>query len=195
MVTRLARRSGTSPGAVAMDAVLGQRVRNAFEERGTAPTSKDIQDLVTRATQTKDGDDPQREIQLLRGQVANLRIKLTGIGKGTEMPACWASPVDGKPEYIFQVNLQSSAIVVEDRKLPNHVEDQALLPITPIQFSQAISASDFLAQTRPIYDWSVAHGCRFFVIIADQTGPAEKARYKQQVRTIETHFYKFEPAQ
>ena len=134
----------------------------------------------------------QREAARMQGQVAQLQEKLKAAGKGTEKPACWADTRTGKIEYIFDVALTRSGMIVRDRKLPHRAEDQAELPIR-IDFGRELSSGEFLSQTRQLYDWSVAKDCRFFVLVSDETGDAEKAAYKRQIRNVGQHFYLFEP--
>jgi hypothetical protein len=56
-----------------------------------------------------------------------------------------------------------------------------------------LAKASFLAQTRPLFRWGEEHNCRFVVIAYDRTGEQEKITYKNMLRTLEGHFYKFEP--
>lgn len=132
------------------------------------------------------------EVERLKGQLANSQTKLERLGKGTEMPACWADPKTGKPEYIFKIDLTSNGLIIHDQHLQNRINAQKLLPLNMIHFERNLSARDFLAQTRPLAQWSIQHNCRFFVIAKDKTPADQKNTYKAMLRTLESHFYKLE---
>lgn len=132
------------------------------------------------------------EVERLKGQLANAQIKLERLGKGTEMPACWANPQNGKPEYIFKIDLTSNGLIIHNQNLPNRVNDQNLLPLNTIQFDQNLSQNNFLTQTNPISQWSIKHNCRFFVLVNDSTEANQKNVYKTMLHTLESQFYKFE---
>lgn len=132
------------------------------------------------------------EAERLKGQLANARKQLERVGKGTEMPACWADPKTGKPEYIFKIDLTSNGLIIHNQQLSNRVEEQKLLPLNTIIFDQEIGQNAFRLQTAALAQWSIQHGCRFFVIAKDSTQGDEKDIYKTMSRTLEEHFYKFE---
>lgn len=128
----------------------------------------------------------------LEGQLASAQATLTRLGKGTEMPACWANPKTGRPEYIFSVDLTSTGLVIHDEKLQHRQPDQALLPLGEIGFDTEVSPDAFRMQTSALWSWSKEHQCRFFVMVRDKTQPTEKDTYKRLLRTLEDHFYKLE---
>ncbi|MCU0808346.1 MAG: hypothetical protein MUC53_10555 [Candidatus Contendobacter sp.] len=128
----------------------------------------------------------------LQGQMANLRRRLEGAGKGTEKPACWATP-DGRPEYIFDVALRSGGVTVRDNALSHRAEEQRQLPLGSFGFNREVSLTQFRAAAQPLREWSRQHECMFFVRIQDQTGPSQKAVYKQKLRTVGEFFYYYEP--
>jgi hypothetical protein len=178
----------------AADAGLGRDLREAAKAAGKEP--RDMVAIASAAV--RDGDprvregELQREVATLKGQLVNLRGKLAAVGKGTEMPACWASPETGRPEYIFDIALKSAAFVIRDRKLPHRVADQAVLPLQGMVFDQDMAPRAFETQTDALYRWSVKHECRFFVRAFDLTGPTEKDVYKRQMRSVDARFYKLE---
>lgn len=176
------------------DAGLGRDLREAAKS-----ASKEPRELVAIATAAVREGDPrvregelQREVTTLKGQMVNLRSKLAAVGKGTEMPACWASPETGRPEYIFDIALKSGTFVIRDRKLPHRVADQAALPLQGMVFDQDLAPRAFETQTDALYRWSVKNECRFFVRAFDLTGPTEKDVYKRQMRSVDARFYKLE---
>ena len=59
-------------------------------------------------------------------------------------------------------------------------------------FNQEVQPAQFRNMSRPVYEWSVKKGCRFFVRVYDLTKAEEKAIYKQHLRTVEEHFYPYE---
>ncbi len=128
----------------------------------------------------------------LQGQLSNARRTLEGIGKGTEHPACWASPETGKPEYIFDVALTSTGIIVRDNMLPHRAEAQRHLPLQMMVFREGLSLERFLVATLPLLEWSNAQGCRFFVRTFDLTKADEKDIYKRHLRTVGQRFYHYE---
>ena len=105
----------------------------------------------------------ERDLLSATGQVKNIRQKLTSLGKGTEMPACWANPNTGKTEYIFDVALTSTGLIIHDNKLPHRVEDKKLLPLKDISYDSNVLPASFLSQTKSIFKWSLDKECRFFV--------------------------------
>lgn len=162
-----------------------------FQEKSPKALSEALRASGDLAKAAMDKKEAELEAERLKGQLANIQQKLERLGKGTEMPACWADPKTGKVEYIFRVDLTSSGLIVHDLKLPHRAEEQALLPLNVIEFDQELSKGKFSAQTEPLTQWSKNHGCRFFVIARDRTEAQEKDVYKSMLRTLEDHFYKF----
>ncbi|KQN02374.1 hypothetical protein ASE82_08425 [Sphingomonas sp. Leaf230] len=131
------------------------------------------------------------ENERLKGSMAYAARRLEALGKGSEKPACWATRT-GSPEYVFDVALTSDGIVTRDRALPNRRADQARLPLSAMSYGRTLQGPAFQAMTKPLFDWGEAHGCRFFVLVTDRTGAAEKRRYKTLLLWVEGHFYKYE---
>jgi hypothetical protein len=113
-------------------------------------------------------------------------------GQGTEMPACWVDPANGKPEYIFNVGLTSKGFIIESRIYEHRKKEQSALPISGITLNKEISPKQFLRECLPLYEWSRSQGCRFFVNAHDLTNPNEKDIYKKRMRVLEQRFYKYE---
>ena len=163
-------------------------LREQLRANGLAPT--EIAKLIDGSK--RQAEDSQEQVKTLQGRLLNVQQKLTALGRGTEMPACWANPVTGKPEYIFDIALQSGAIRVHDNALPNRQREQAKLPLSDLQFDRSLSFNEFRAATRPLFQWSEKEGCRFFVRVTDETAAHEKTKYKLVLRTVQEHFYTFE---
>lgn len=132
------------------------------------------------------------EKERLKGQVANIQSRLSTLGRGTEMPACWANAQTGKPEYIFKVDLTPQGLLVHNKNIPHRSSEQSQLPISGIVFDQPVTRTAFRDQTSAIAEWSRANNCRFFVEVRDLTGDRDKDLYKSMLRAVEEHFYKLE---
>jgi hypothetical protein len=184
---------------VQRDKELAGRVQAAMTSANFKPESPEQVEAIMRAGLAQSADftkckETEIEKDRLVGQLKNAQRTLEryGQGKGTEKPACWADPVTGKPEYIFKVELTSGGLIIHDQKLPQRVEDQAILPIGGITFDGEIPPEMFRAQTAGLASWSKERECRFFVMVKDLTLPTEKDAYKKMLRTLEEHFYKLE---
>ena len=136
--------------------------------------------------------ETERRADRLEGQLRNLQRKLGGLGKGTEMPACWASQETEKPEYIFNTALTSNGIIVRDNALPHRAAQQAQLPLQAMVFEKELPPNRFRAMSRAVFEWSKKKGCRFFVRVYDLTKDKEKLIYKRHLRTVGDHFYIYE---
>ncbi|MBM9515093.1 hypothetical protein [Desulfogranum marinum] len=150
------------------------------------PDQKAIFDLPSKILKL------EAEIITKNNRMAYLQNKLERIGKGTEKPACWATP-SGKSEYIFEMALTSNGIIIHDNELPHRTVEQAELPLDSVDFSKTLDNQTFRVGTQALYDWSNKNECRFFVKVFDQTKQNEKSIYKKRLRVVGEHFYYFEP--
>ena len=161
-------------------------------------TGKALQDIVHEikreggqvtpqeiAKRISDAGKLTKDNSTLKGQVAQLthQIKASGRG-GNEFPSCWVT-ADGKTQSIFELTLTGSGVKIDDRHLPDRIDDEARLPVTQVQFNSELAPSDFLAQLHPLYEWSVAHSCRFYVIIYSTVGSTPI----QAVNAANDYFY------
>lgn len=137
-------------------------------------------------------EDADSQVKTLQGRLLNIQQKLSAEGKGTEKPACWANAVTGKPEYIFEISLKTSSVLIHDNALPHRERQQAQLPLAGLTFDRPLGFSEFRAATRPLFQWSEKERCRFFVHVIDETPAHEKAKYKFALRIVQEHFYTFE---
>ncbi|MGH6896501.1 MAG: hypothetical protein ACREJ5_08125 [Geminicoccaceae bacterium] len=184
----LAKEASGSEGALEefiADGAAGRALREA--QAATSLAGVPPPELIALALKA---DASAREVANLKGQVQNLRNRLSTGGRGTEYPPCWAET--GRIEYIFDVALSAEGFVVRERDLPHRVNDHKELPLERITTGRLIDATTFLAQFDPLFTWSVQHECRFFVRAFDQTGPTEKEIFKRQMRVLEARFYKYE---
>jgi hypothetical protein len=115
------------------------------------------------------------------------QLKEAGLGKG-ERP-CWVKP-DGTIEFLYDVIVGSAGIRMREYDYPQRSRERGLLPLPVADPNEVLTEGEFLRRTEPLYSNSLALNCRFFVVIYDATGPAEKELYKHQLRTVEGHFYK-----
>lgn len=171
-----------------------QAIEKTLQIVETAPVSGNtleakLEQLVTQAQTFQNSNT--RMINLY-SQMANLQRRLGGSGKGTEKPACWAT-FDGRPEYIFNVALRSTGVMVTDNELPHRAKEQSQLPLTSFSFKREVSLKQFRVAAESLRVWSHQHDCMFFVRIQDQTKPNQKALYKQKLRTVGEYFYYYEP--
>lgn len=116
--------------------------------------------------------------------------KLISAGKGTEVPSCWTRE-DGTVEYIYDVELTPTGLIMRETDLSHRAEERQNLPVQNIILGQDISEKAFLSSTSHLFEFSRSKECRFFVRVFDSTGPTEKAVYKSRLKTVEARFYKF----
>ena len=161
---------------------------------GAKPGEEKLNGLEALAKNREEGARLRRENQDLQSQVKTLLAKNIEGGKGTEKPSCWYVQGTTRPEYIFDVSLESNGITAYDNDLPHRATEKAKLPIGQVRFNSIVSVDDFLAMMQPLLLWSDNHDppCRFFVRVYDDTGLAEKLSYKRHLNTVEQRFYKFE---
>lgn len=143
------KQSGLS--GVASDQAVAQLLaqRQAMEELKKVLTAsggdpKAIQEFIDdRFRKLKEAE---AQIATLEGQRLSLQNKLDALGRGTEMPACWASRETGRPDYIFNATLTSTGIVLHDNALPQRADEQKQLPIATIRFDTERSLSESLTE-------------------------------------------------
>lgn len=133
------------------------------------------------------GGDPMVEIERLTRRIAELESKLGGTG--TDHPSCWYDQ-DNTVAYLFDIALTDEGFLVQPALAPQHREDRRSLPLKDVVTGKSINPNQFLTQTRPVFQWSVDKGCRFFVRAFDLTAPEKKELYKTRMRTLESRFYK-----
>jgi len=195
MIMRAARKAGVSAEdpeklleEIAARLEQLERVKEGMRAAGLGESQ--VTEFVERTLGER--EEAERRAERLEGQLRNLQRLLEGLGRGTEMPACRASPDSGKPEYIFDAALTSRGIVTRDNALPHRSADQAELPLRAMVFEEEVSPEQFRVMSQAVYEWSVREGCRFFVRVYDLTKDDEKITYKRYLRTVGEHFYYFE---
>jgi hypothetical protein len=191
-VTDAVRQSGRSPSPT--EAGLAAQVAGLLSlESELQKTGLDASKIPVFVAQVQDQlREKENALRSLQGRLKYTESQLQTLGRGTEKPACWADPETGKPEYIFDVALQSTSLLVRDNALPQRRDDEAKLPIQQIRFGENTSLQQFRDETNPLFLWSEKEGCRFFVRVFDLTAPQEKYRYKLHLRTVGERFYYYE---
>ena len=183
-------RRAKSPSAPPSLLLLGMRAESApgSNNSGMSPNAASNEALLTAESEYPEARESQGH--------GSARIWLEGLvrnqvqgdsGNGLVFPSCVPN-VDGRTQYVFDVTLVSDGIRVEDNRLP---EMQRWNQETVgVQFKSVVSQATFASMTQPLFDWSVGNQCRFFVRVYDATLPFEKGLYKNELRTVEDHFYK-----
>ena len=143
------------------------------------PSANDIKDMLQSAKEAGE------KISNLQGQNSFLSERLKSLGKGgNEFPPCWATP-DGHVEYIFDILLNGTNVVVNDNALPNRVAEEARLPLSGIEFQKQADQTNFTHETQPLFDWSKNENCRFYVRIRS----ADRTLDKDLFAAVTDHFY------
>ena len=112
-------------------------------------------------------------------------------GLGNELPSCWINAGTKQAEYLYDVVLGSTGIVVHDRAPEYRRPEMAKLPIDGVAYGKVLGQRDFYGMFRPLYDWSEQQQCRFFVRAFDRTEAHEKEVFKGLLRSVEGFFYKY----
>lgn len=169
-------------------------VRRAMEEKEArldrmlsaldSPDGKEpVKDLLERLA------DSESMLRNQRGQIAALRDQLQRDGLGGVLPSCWTTP-EGRIDYLFDIVLASEGIRVRESFPASRRSERERLPLDSVVTGRVYSQPEFQALTRPLFEWSVARECRFYVTVFDATKGHEKERYKSLLTTVEGHFYK-----
>jgi hypothetical protein len=135
-------------------------------------------------------DRLNRRQEQVQAWLQNQENKTKGIGGGADYPPCWFRDGTGKPDYIFNVTLTSSGLLIHKNELPEHAKDAAQLPLGQITLDRQITDDTFVEQTNGVFDYSRENNCRFYVQVFDLTGSDEKDIYKRHLQAVESHFYK-----
>jgi biopolymer transport protein ExbB/TolQ len=124
-----------------------------------------------------------------KGQNINLRNKLVAVGNGLDHPPCWADPETGSIQYIFDVIINEDSVEFK-AGWPNSRDGQALNNLNISQIPGVVfDNSELWARTDGLFQESVSNNCRHFVRIYDHS--QSKKAFKNYMRGIENHFYKF----
>lgn len=164
---------------------------DALGDDGSEMDRQDIVDLVRDAERwrARDGTVPDLASELDRANARIAQLESQAGGRGTDHPSCWYD-ADNSVAYLFDIALTDDGFVLREASAPQHRRRRASLPLDDVVTGRTLSTEQFLAQTRPVFRWSVGEDCRFFVRAFDLTATDQKELYKTRMRTLESHFYK-----
>jgi len=169
---------------VALRAVLRERV----DEHRDADNWREL----VREMEAGDADPAVLAEQLTQARERIERLEAQAAargGGGLDHPSCWYDR-DGTVAYLFDVALAPDGFVAAMARAPEHEAERQLLPVESVRTSRLLTESQFLRQTRSVYEWSVERGCRFFVRAFDLVAADRKDLYKRRMRVLESRFYK-----
>lgn len=187
-----AKKAGIEPNAsdIANMLEIANAVMAASGGSGTTPDTQQISQLLKDArTAEQRYRDTLGQNRYLAGQLA----AATG-GKG-QLPPCWPSAETGKAEYIFDVTITSTGMVIANNtskpEMAHRADQYTNLPISMIHFNSEISPIEFRRQTQPIRQWGdeQEQKCKFYVRLIDQTKAEEKVLFKRLMLTTGENFY------
>ena len=170
-----------------------QALDEALRNRGVQPTPKAFADMVRDADRWRNHagaveNDLAAALDQANERTERLQAQVQG-GGGTDHPSCWYDD-DGTVAYLFDAALLEDGYILQPARAPQHQRKRTALPLEPVLIGRTLSPTEFLEQTRPVFNWSVANKCRFFVRAFDLTAADQKELYKRRMRTLESHFYK-----
>lgn len=161
---------------------LLQRALKTYEVVGANADSKDMAQKITTL------NDTVTVLQGERDRFKRDRDNLMRSGRGLVYPSCWTGPA-GETEFIFDVNIFDSGVVVQDSAPAYRKTDDAWKYVDDLPRSCQMPEARFQKATSRLFAWSRDHECRFFVTMRDFTGATSKDRYKKLQRTVEENFY------
>lgn len=164
----------------------------AAARRGMSPA--EVREAIESRDETEaSGVDPAvlaEQLSRAQERIERLEVQASAlVGGGSDHPSCWYDR-DGTVAYLFDVALLPRGFVVDLARAPQHEAERALLPLDLVQTGSVVTQAQFLRQTRPVYEWSVERGCRFFVRVFDLTAADQKDLYKRRMAALESRFYK-----
>lgn len=142
------------------------------------PTATQIADKISRLAELL------KDNETLKGQNVQLSRQIRAAGRGNEFPSCWVT-ADGRVESIFELIISESGIRVIDRVPLHRTEEKNHLPLSAVLYEVELDRFEFEAAVRPLYQWSVAHQCRFYVMIAS----SEHSAPIHLVNAVNGYFY------
>ncbi len=184
---------GEEPQDVAAAQRMAEQLKTSYETaariagRGEAQIIEQNQQLAAANSELNERTGHLQEA------LRSAKEQLAGKGRGMVYPSCFRN-IDGKPEYIFDIEFNAADMILREVDLPHRMEEKASLPFSVVTTNAPIGAAQYLAETTALYEWSVKNECRFFVRISDNTDAVDKQAYKRMKTAIEGHFYVFEPA-
>ncbi len=192
-IVRASRNAGVTVDQMRTAISSHEALVDALGSSGSEVSSARIIELVDdakrwRAQASENRSDLAAALDRANARIAELEGQVGG--SGTDHPSCWYD-ADNSVAYLFDVALTDDGFVLRAANvLPEHRNEFASLPLDGVVTGRTLTASQFVVQTRPLFQWSVGHDCRFFVRAFDLTATDQKELYKRRMRTLESHFYK-----
>jgi hypothetical protein len=154
-----------------------------------------IKEIFTKSTNGSDGSVTEQIRQLknsmndMSGQNSNLRNKLEALGNGLDHPPCWANPMTGDVEYIFDIVINEASLAVY-KGWPESRNEQAKANNNITKVIGEYRTNTLLwRSTSALFKESKLQKCRHFARVYDHSD--SKAAFKSYLRGIENHFYKY----
>lgn len=137
------------------------------------------------------------QIAALAGTVAHLTEEIGGEIRtgGLDLPPCL--PVRGTggrrvPAYLFMAYVADAGItpvrLQPAAPAAGWAEAAAALPYVAAPPARPLTAAEFAAQSRPLFEASEAAGCRHFVMLVEDD-PRDAGAYIANRQAVEDHFY------
>lgn len=123
------------------------------------------------------------------GQNANIRKKLEALGNGLDHPPCWANPLTGNIEYVFDIVINENTLEVHKGWLESRNEQALTNPSIMKAIGEYSTNSLLWDSTAALFNESKIQNCRHFVRVYDHS--ESKAAFKSYLLGIENHFYKY----
>ena len=167
----------------------------ALRARDGEPAAQTVEQLVRDAQRWRDNAgehvDPAAELDRAYQRIERLEAQARG-GGGTDHPSCWYD-ADGTVAYLFDVALTEAGYLLQPARAPRHerAREDLRRELAPVRTGRMLTPAQFQEQTRPVYDWSAAEDCRFFVRAFDLTAADQKELYKERMLLLESRFYKY----
>lgn len=166
---------------------LVRDIRSTAEDR--ARLRAGLQNVL-RDVEGMDADAVARRIESLATQVASLEAqKQEMLGRGLVYPSCMHDERGGTT-FAYDLILADAGISgVATTDLRAFASTKGIV-LRGLGSNEVLGPDEFAAHTRPLFDWSYGHDCRFFVRVMDATDENSKIRYKQLLDAVEKNFYK-----
>ena len=175
-----------------------KREETERKQKAAEKLNKELKSKAQILAEQKDKAEKEAEQSKDKLDVANNKLRnlerRVGFGRGTEKPACWSvekGKRKGAPEYIFDVALLPDGFVIHNRKIAHRTKEQSKLPLSNVVFEKSISSQQFKRQLKPLFDWSEAHDCRFFVAAFDNIPRDQKEIFKRQIDVMGERVYHY----
>lgn len=179
--------NGRQPSAEELNEALQQMIAmaDASQGEGNSTLAEKYNEAVAL------NQDLKERSNRLERALNKATDQLAGKGQGLVYPSCFVAE-DGSTQYIFSVEFNEETLQLTALPVPGNEERWKQLQFDQITTGTGVVGERFTVETRPLFEWSEANACRFFVKVLDGTEAKNKQEYKAMMRLIEAHFYKKE---